>query len=558
MNTLSDILQALNEAISSQDEDKVLAAIERLCAWLKAHPDVAAAFDPAVLKTLRNARYFNALHMLADTLNGLGHTAPAVRLSMAQALIDTHTPSTAIDVLRRITGKSGTPTLDSIQAHGLTGRAFKDLFVGTASADHSRRAELLNLAVENYATAFAQSEQQDYWTGSNLVGLVAKAQQLGMQAHAALDAETISKHLQAVIEKTPEDARDFWQWATLGTLQIGQQNWRDAYWSMGRAASHEQSSAFALASTIRQLQEIWDIDDLGENGSGILVSLQARQLQLSGGQVTLTSQEMERARNTPEEQFEKVFGAEGPRTRGWMMKFLDTGNSVGLISKKFDRGMGTCFVVDGGDFHASLTGEKLILTNDHVISPEPEIYRSSPPLRLEQAEVSFEVYADTKGLKELEPDAIVWSSSAQDHDACLIRLKSALPETVAALPTTKFVPLVDKTSPQGVYVIGHPGGRGLSYSMQNNELLDHDCNNGGPDTNPRRLHYVTPTEPGSSGSPAMNADLEVIGLHHAGAKYMTRLNGHEGTYPANEAIWIEAIKRALHADLENGQTRWSR
>ena len=50
--------------------------------------------------------------------------------------------------------------------------------------------------------------------------------------------------------------------------------------------------------------------------------------------------------------------------------------------------------------------------------------------------------------------------------------------------------------PPRAYIIGHP--RGLStpqFSLQDNVLLDHDD---------RFLHYRSPTEPGSSGSPVFN------------------------------------------------------
>jgi V8-like Glu-specific endopeptidase len=99
-----------------------------------------------------------------------------------------------------------------------------------------------------------------------------------------------------------------------------------------------------------------------------------------------------------------------------------------------------------------------------------------------------------------------------------------------------------------VYIIGHPGGRDLAFSFQDNELLDHE---GPPAGRPQipdvwRLHYRAPTEGGSSGSPVFNGRLwEVIALHHKGGKMgMPKLNGKDGTYAANEGLSIRSIAAA--------------
>jgi V8-like Glu-specific endopeptidase len=67
-------------------------------------------------------------------------------------------------------------------------------------------------------------------------------------------------------------------------------------------------------------------------------------------------------------------------------------------------------------------------------------------------------------------------------------------------------------------------------------LLDH---------NDRLLHYRSPTEPGSSGSPVFNDQWELIALHHAGGTDLPRLNNHGGTYAANEGITLPAIRKRL-------------
>jgi len=97
-------------------------------------------------------------------------------------------------------------------------------------------------------------------------------------------------------------------------------------------------------------------------------------------------------------------------------------------------------------------------------------------------------------------------------------------------------------------VIGHP--RGLNqpqFSLQDNLLLDYD------DT---YVHYRSPTEPGSSGSPVFDNKWALIALHHAGAIDTPRLNHRGGSYAANEGIRLSAILEALrrrqpHPDQPN-------
>jgi V8-like Glu-specific endopeptidase len=68
--------------------------------------------------------------------------------------------------------------------------------------------------------------------------------------------------------------------------------------------------------------------------------------------------------------------------------------------------------------------------------------------------------------------------------------------------------------------------------MQDNLLLDYQD---------PRIHYRTPTEGGSSGSPVFNQQWELVGLHHKGQKDMKKLNNKGGVYDANEGIWIQTI-----------------
>jgi V8-like Glu-specific endopeptidase len=81
-----------------------------------------------------------------------------------------------------------------------------------------------------------------------------------------------------------------------------------------------------------------------------------------------------------------------------------------------------------------------------------------------------------------------------------------------------------------MYIIGHPSGRDLELSLQDNYLLA--CNE-------MLMHYRTPTEPGSSGSPVFESNAwEVVALHHKGKEKMKRIDGEDGYYQANEGITV--------------------
>ena len=70
----------------------------------------------------------------------------------------------------------------------------------------------------------------------------------------------------------------------------------------------------------------------------------------------------------------------------------------------------------------------------------------------------------------------------------------------------------------------------------------------GDTTDPVFLHYMTPTEPGNSGSPVFEVDgWGVVALHHAGfnERGLARLGGKQGNHQANEGICIQSIRAAV-------------
>jgi hypothetical protein len=300
-------------------------------------------------------------------------------------------------------------------------------------------------------------------------------------------------------------------------------------WTLQYVGS-EGTDAFELSSTLRQLRELWQLREDTEPGASLLPVLRSHLLQKQGGQISVQPAEVKNAiqeaeRASQSKQLEKILGHDGMETLRWYKLGLERSLAVARIET--DTGaVGTGFVVRGKDFHAAFGEELLLLTNAHVVSDDP---KNQMALRPDEALVRFEALDNwTCRIAEL-----LWTSSPDDLDATLLRLTGE-PAGCKPYPIAPALPVIADDQPQRVYIIGHPGGRELSISLNDNLLLDWED---------PWLHYRTPTEGGSSGSPVFNHDWRLIGLHHAGDLTMRRLSGKAGTYAANEGIWIQSILR---------------
>ncbi|MEM7615846.1 MAG: tetratricopeptide repeat-containing protein, partial [Pseudomonadota bacterium] len=278
MADLEALAQAVITAAPDGTGDTVMAATRALCDALNGG-DETEALDLGVFAPLKAHRQFEALLLLAERLNGLGHRDARVRLNLAQALIETGTPSVGIDLLMRITGKEDTKPADRIEALGLLGRGFKDLYMRSSAADTARGATLLNLSIKHYAEAFALSREMNYWTGENILGLLHKARARGIDVETPHAPDVLAGKIAGVIELKPEEERSYWDWASLSATHIARGDWEAANAALSKGLALESVTAFALAGTIRQFREIWEMEDMGDAGAGLLVALQARLLQ---------------------------------------------------------------------------------------------------------------------------------------------------------------------------------------------------------------------------------------------------------------------------------------
>ena len=140
---------------------------------------------------------------------------------------------------------------------------------------------------------------------------------------------------------------------------------------------------------------------------------------------------------------------------------------------------------------------------------------------------------------ESEEASLIFNSPINEFDVTLLQLDRRVPG-VEPYPIAPALPVLD--GDRRVYVVGYPGSGVLSFSLQDNVLLDWDQ---------RLVHYRTPTEPGSSGSPVFDDQWRLIAIHHANRPDMRKLNGKPGTYEASEGISILAIVEEMRRQLSH-------
>jgi endonuclease G len=90
-------------------------------------------------------------------------------------------------------------------------------------------------------------------------------------------------------------------------------------------------------------------------------------------------------------------------------------------------------------------------------------------------------------------------------------------------------------------IIQHPQGGPKRLAIRSNFFM----NSASRPNVPHRLNYLTDTEPGSSGSPVLNDDWQVVALHSASIKVPeTQYKGDVIKYN-NQGIAIQAVIESL-------------
>ena len=529
--SIDELAIDLGSALSRFEWSRTDAICAQLVQAVHATPGAVPVPLLRALSALRRARRFGCLARLTEALIHGGRQSSAVWRAYAQALIEQDLLVAAEHVLREAVARTPPDTPEASELQGLIGRVLKQWYLKTAAAPRESRRDTLQRAIDAYLTPYRANPAANYWQGINVVALVERGRRDGFDVSIDRNPAEMAGAILAGLEASERERPEVtpWELATMleAAIALGRTDTVDQ--RAQEYVAHPAAGAFEVVAMLRQLVDIWNLTEDTPPGSLLLPTLslaRARLLREEGGGLRLAAHNVavEHARTI---EFERVHGFDRFQTLQWYRRGLECCSAVARIETESGRGIGTGWLVSSHDWPRGSSGP-LLVTNAHVVCPIERPCAGA--LHPGDAIAHFKV----AGIRSQLGD-VVWSSPVEALDCTVVALKNAPPVQPLEMSTDR-VTLTEP--PPRLYIIGHPGGRDVEFSLQDNLLVG--CND-------HLLHYRTPTEGGSSGSPVFDDSWHVVALHHAGDSNLVRLDGQPGTYEANEGIAIAAVLQAASA-----------
>ncbi|HVI72493.1 MAG TPA: TRAFs-binding domain-containing protein, partial [Pyrinomonadaceae bacterium] len=376
-----------------------------------------------LLQSLRRKRRFACMTQLGEALLQSGLRTPQIRRQYAQALIDQGILAAAEMILQSIVQDPQGIKGEELEARGLIGRIYKQLFVNLNDLRPARKLANIERALQEYYKVYLLDDNY-LWHGINVVALSDRARRDGITLAEWPEAAALAQEILGTLKKREEEATDplpAWDVATELEALVALGQHKDAADAAFRYVAHKNVDAFEIASTLRQLTEVWQLNDNELPGKHVLPILKAGLLKKQGAAITNDPQQIKHEIAAVEEAMdglESVFSSERMVTLGWYKKGLQQCDSVARVQKLNGQGHGTGWLVNASDFFTDQEG-LLLLTNGHVVSDNPNPFSNPKAIYPEDARIKFQTLGD----ELYEVEELVWTSAPNELDATFLRLK---------------------------------------------------------------------------------------------------------------------------------------
>jgi V8-like Glu-specific endopeptidase len=210
---------------------------------------------------------------------------------------------------------------------------------------------------------------------------------------------------------------------------------------------------------------------------------------------------------------EKVWGRNTLKSLSWLHEGLNRAKSVCRVVSP--AGLGSGFVMGCG----------MLVTNNHVLESVAQANATTVEFNFEEDEK-----ARLRSVTSYRLDSSQFATDPE-LDCTVVKIaQNDVPISISAWgrltgESTKLPQLGDH-----VTIIQHPNGGLKQIGLTANEVVN---------IFEDRLHYMTDTLPGSSGSPVFNDDWQVIAIHRAGGNLVKNRRGDR--IFANEGVLMRGI-----------------
>ena len=227
-------------------------------------------------------------------------------------------------------------------------------------------------------------------------------------------------------------------------------------------------------------------------------------------------------------QLQRIMGSRDFLPCSWLLEGAKAADAVALLRR--GRGpVGTGFLVSPW----------LLLTNHHVLPTAQDAATSVAVFRYAADDDNRITHACEL---RMVPTRCFVTSPVEDLDYTLVAVAPladgrAPGEVFGSLPARATSVAPEAGEP--VNIIQHPAGRPQEIAVRNNKVIDDDSAD--------YLSYETDSEPGSSGSPVLNDEWELVALH---SRSETRTRDGQGPSAKSEWVANKGIRiAAIVADL---------
>ena len=282
-------LRQLREAVDTFDRPRVATLCAELIKRLRnddtPYPERSAA---DILAQLRRKRHFTLLQQVADAFIQSGADRPVIRRQYSQALLDKGNLAASVAVLQRLVDDTADLPGENAEARGLLGRAYKQMYLAAGPGAPARRRLYMDRAVTSYSDVYRESG--NLWHGINVSALLTRAARDSVAVSSFADSGEAARVIAAEVLDRIEamgDGANSWDRATAVEACVALDRAEDALTWLDSYLQAPDTDAFQLASMLRQLTEVWQLNADADPGARLVPVLQATLLQRQGGEELL-------------------------------------------------------------------------------------------------------------------------------------------------------------------------------------------------------------------------------------------------------------------------------